>query len=209
VADRLYEGSTKTKQMSLIPSSAAVQEKLERMREEKAAARAVFLAAVDVAKVDWEAELLLALEEFRDAGGFEAFHKKVLTHFEAFNRQTQQQGGIRSKPTFKEQLERYFSNATSGYQHLQKEGAGDILSVFLADKMDVKTMLYYGHADIAFHGFEGPTMASERAALRHAMLKVVRNEVLAPIQEEMRLEEERDRAFNEEAERRASRRVRF
>jgi len=198
--------------MSLLPSSAAVQEKLERMREEKAVARAAFLAAVEVAKVDWEAELLLALEEFRDAGGFEAFHKKVLTHFEAFNRQNQ--GGIRSKPTFKELLERYFSNATSGYQHLQKEGAGDILSVFLADKMDVKTMLYYGHADIAFHGFEGPTMASERAALRHAMLKVVRNEVLAPIQEEMRVEEERDRAFNEEAERRAainlaSRRGRF
>jgi hypothetical protein len=193
--------------MSLIPSSAAVQEKLERMREEKAAARAVFLAAVEMAKVDWEAEFLLALEEFRDRGGFIAFHQAVVATFEAFNKQNQ--GGIRSKPTFKELLERYYQHNTQRSNLVKIEGSVDILSVFLADKIDIRPMLYYGHANIAFHGFEGPTMASERAALRHAMLKVIRNEVLAPIQEEMRLEEERDRAFNEEAERRASRRMRF
>ena len=200
--------------MSLIPSSAAVQEKLERLREEKAAVRTAFLAAVEVAKVDWEAEFLLALEEFRDGGGFEAFHQAVVTTFEAFNKQNLHQGGIRSKPTFKELVERYYQHNTQRSNLVKIEGAVDILSVFLADKMDVRPMLYYGHANIAFHGFEGPTMASERAAMRHAMLKVVRNEVLAPIQEEMRLEEERDRAFNEEAERRAainmaSRRGRF
>ena len=204
----MIDTKNKDHTMSLIPSSAAVQEKLERLREENAAARAAFLAAVEIAKVDWEAVLLLALEEFRDAVGFEAFHKKVLMQFEAYNRQHQDQGGIRSKLTFKELIERYYQHNTQRSNLVKIAGSFDILSVFLADKMDIKTMLYYGE-DIAFHGFEGPTMVSERAALRHAMLKVVRNEVLAPIQEEMRVEEERDRAFNEECERRASRRVRF
>ena len=178
---------------------------LERMRAEKAVARATFLAAVEVAKVEWEAELLLALEEFRDAGGFSDFHKSVATQFESFNRPDHHGRPRGPKLYFKELLERYDQNATSRYQRLQKEeGACSILSLFLADKMDIKTMLHYGFEEIVFHGHEGPTMASERAALRHAILKVVRNEVLAPIQEEMRVEEEKDRAFREECERRAA-----
>ena len=177
---------------------------LERMRAEKAATRAEFLAAVEVAKVEWEAEMLLALEEFRDAGGFSDFHTAVTTQFEVFNRPDHHGMHRGPKLSFKELLERYYQNAKRGYQYLQKEGACSIQSLFLADKMDIKTMLYYGFEEIAFHGYEGPTMASERASLRHAMLKVVRNEVFAPIQEEMRVEEEKDRAFREECERRAA-----
>ncbi len=179
------------------------------MREEKAAARAAFLAAVEVAKVEWEAELLLGLEEFRDAGGFTDFHQSVVARFETLNR-PEHNGMNRSsmnrgpKMYFKELLERYYQNMKAQYAFKQREGARDIPSLFLADKMDIKTMLYYGGEDIAFHGHEGPTMASERAAMRHAMLEVVRNEVLAPLQEEMRVEEEKDRAFHEECERRAA-----
>lgn len=176
------------------------------MRAEKAATRAEFLAAVEVAKVEWEAEMLLALEEFRDAGGFSDFHKLVAISFDGTKKQNMHQH--HSKLYFKELLDRYEQNATLRYQRMQREGARDILSLFLADKMDIKTMLYYGFEEIAFHGHEGPTMASERAALRHAMLKVVRNEVLAPIQEEMRVEEEKDRAFREECERRAQQHMR-
>ena len=190
--------------MSLIPSSLAVNEMLERMRAEKAAVRAAFLAAVEIAKVEWEAELLLALEEFRDAGGFSDFHTAVTTQFEVFNRPDHH--GMRRGPKlyFKELLDRYYQNAKRGYLHLQKEeGACSILSLFMADKMDIKTMLRYGFEDMVFHGHEGPTMASERAALRHAILKTVRNKILVPIQEEMRMEEEKDRAFHEECERRA------
>lgn len=184
--------------MSLVPSSSAVNEMLERMRAEKAAAR----AAVEVAKVEWEAEMLLALEEFRDAGGFSDFHKLVAISFDGTKKQNMHQH--HSKLYFKELLDRYDQNMKAQYAFKQREGACSIQSLFLADKMDIKTMLYYGFEDIAFHNHEGPTMASERAALRHAMLKVVRNEVLAPIQEEMRVEEEKDRAFREECERRAA-----
>jgi len=199
--------------MALIPSSSAVQEKLERLRAEKAAIRAAFLAAVEATKVEWEAELLLALEEFRDAGGFTDFYKAVLAQFEIFNRPDHLEVFYRAdhhgkpkgqKMYFKELLEQYYQNNTKRSNLVKRPGADDIPSLFLADKMDIKSMLYYGFEEIVFYGHEGPTMASERAALRYAMLKTVRNEILAPIQEEMRVEEEKDRAFNEECERRAA-----
>ena len=193
---RSYDDHT----MSLIPSSSAVNKMLERMRAEKAAMKATFLAAVEVAKVEWEAELLLALEEFRDAGGFSNFHKSVTTLFETLNKPYLPGMSRGPKKYFKDLLDQYYQNMKVQYAFKQREGACSILSLFLADKMDIKAMLYYGFEDMVFHGHEGPTMASERAALRHAMLKVVRNEVLAPIQEEMRVEEERRSALNQEYE---------
>lgn len=127
--------------MSLVPSSPAVNEMLERMRAEKAAAR----AAVEAAKVEWEAEMLLALEEFRDTGGFSEFYKSVVSFFESLD--TNDYGT--PKKSFKELLARYYQSMKIHYAFQQRDGAADIRSVFMADKMAIETMLYYGFEDLS------------------------------------------------------------
>jgi hypothetical protein len=172
--------------MSLIPSSPAVQLRLETLREEKAAAQVAFLAAVEVAKVDWEAELLLALEEYRDGGGFDEIQARILDELNRIRnmmRNEDKQSLTRqSKPTPVAQL-----------------------WTFLPDKLDIKTMLLYAIEELS-HDCNVPSIKAsneyvitpmniERAILRHRILSSIRKEIYTAVTAEQDAQDERDRTL--------------
>lgn len=145
--------------MSLLPSSPAVQEKLETLREQKAAAKAAFLAALEIAKVDWEAELLLELEEFRDKGGFGEVYTMILNDLNRNNWMRQEESqGEQQKPLAQ-------------------------LANFVPDELDMKHAIYYAYENVSDttknrspHDVVTP-MNLERAILRHRILSGIRTEI--------------------------------
>jgi hypothetical protein len=144
--------------MSLLPSSPAVQEKLETLREQKAAAKATFLAALEIAKVDWEAELLLELEEFRDKGGFGEVYTMILNDLNRNNwmRQEESQG---EQQTPVAQLEN-----------------------FVPDELDVKHAIYHAYENVSDINIKNrlyvvTPMNLECAILRHRILSGIRTEI--------------------------------
>jgi hypothetical protein len=161
--------------MSLLPSSPAVQLRLEKLREEKAAAQVAFLAAVEVAKVDWEAELLLALEEYRDNGGFDVIQSRILN-----------------------ELNRYKDDK---YQRTQPKPVAQ-LEHFIPDKLDICMMLLYAYedmSDIPVKGANSVTpMNIERAILRHRILSGIRKEIYTAVTIEKDAQDARDRALLEQ-----------
>jgi hypothetical protein len=148
---------------SLLPSSSAVSECLARLRAEKASADP-FRAAVAAASIQWEAELLLALEEFKRAGGFV---------------------GIQDELRLSIRRERLLSAA--------KDGKAAPLDVpchwsFLHEGFDVKIGLLTVTEHTVCVRSGPPTMASERAALRirilAAVIKELREAVTAKVDAE-------------------------
>ena len=144
--------------MSLLPSSPAVQEKLETLREQKAAAKAAFLAALEIAKVDWEAELLLELEEFRDKGGFGEVYTMILNDFNRNKMMLIMPGESQEQPVAQ-------------------------LANFVPDELDMKHAIYYAYENVSDttnnrspHDVVTP-MNLERAILRHRILSKVRTEI--------------------------------
>ena len=172
--------------MSLIPSSPAVQLRLEKLREEKAAAQVAFLAAVEVAKVDWEAELLLALEEYRDNCGFDEIQARILDELNKVRHKKNDQG---------------MSSSSQG----SKPTPVAQLWTFLPDKLDIKTMLLSAIEELS-HDCIVPSIKStneyvitpmniERAILRHRILSSIRKEIYTAVTAEQDAQDERDRTL--------------
>jgi hypothetical protein len=177
--------------MSLLPSSPAVFERLNALRDERAIAKAAFRAAVEAASVGWEAELLLSLEEFRDAGGFAAVQDQlrgVIKHEMARNRQTRgfcggtahETGVMPSRP----------SMMVGGRDRT-------LCDLFLADVLDVNAAIAVQGKIVLPHTGD-PTMETERAALRIRILSNIRKEMRDAIQAELDAQEAADRALVEE-----------
>ena len=144
--------------ISLLPSSPAVQENLETLREQKAAAKAAFLAAVELAKVDWEAELLLELEEFRDKGGFGEVYTMILNDLNRNNWMRREESqGEQQKPVAQ-------------------------LEYFVYDELDIKHAIYNAYENVSDINIKNRVyvvtpMNLERAILRHRILSKVRTEI--------------------------------
>lgn len=177
--------------MSLLPSSPAVFERLNALRDERAVAKAAFRSAVEAASVGWEAELLLSLEEFRDAGGFAAIQDQlrgVIKQEMARNRETR---GFCSGNTRETRVMPSRPSLLSG----SRDKA--LCDLFLADVLDVNAAIaVYGEIVLPHKG--DPTMETERAALRIRILSNIRKEMRDAIQAELDAQEAADRALVEE-----------
>ena len=177
--------------MSLIPSSTPVLDMLTTLRAEREAAKTAFRAAVAEASIRWEAELLLLLEEYRDAGGFVPIQERV-----------------RMEVTQERSIRKHSRHASMSVQHtivpqhLQQFDVHDkqIHEIFMPDIMDLNKAFLFAGANIKCVG--DPTMATERASLRSRMLGAVKQEFRDAISAELDEQDARDKALREERARR-------
>jgi len=175
--------------MSFLPSSVAVSEMLAVLKTEKDKTKADFHSAVFVASIKWEAELLLALQEFREAGGFVGFQDEV-----------------RSSILAERRAERRVDLLAEGLVECRRAVSDKTTSLdepchwsFLHDGFDVKTGLQTvsDRTVVVRHG--DPTMATERAALRVRILAAVKKEIreaiTAKLDEDLKGQDARNREF--------------
>jgi len=191
--------------MSLLPSSPAVSDRLSVLREERAAARAAFRSAVDAASIDWEAELLLSLEDFRDAGGFERIQASLQEQIQREQRLQRDESHIREHH-HRNQVQIVPLRPAPVYR--RDDAANQHLcDLFLADRLNLEEAFYAVTSaaskgeDITLYIAGDPTMASYRSALRIRILSGVRKEMYDAILAELKAQEdqkEKDRALLEE-----------
>ena len=170
--------------MSLIPSSIQVESKLSQLREARVASLAAFRAAVEEARIGWEAELILALEEFRDTRGFDRIQEGI--------RASKQHivGRIRDNSHFPSN-----SSSSPPVRQIKDEIWRE---VFHPDVMDIKRALQHAHSNTTPPDIVGdPTMISERANFRYNYLKGVNEELTLACQTEADRQMARDLAFLE------------
>lgn len=174
--------------MSLLPSSSAVSERLIVLRQERLLARAAFRAAVEAASVEWEAELLLALEEVRDAGGFARVQERIREGIERERRAA-------ASP--------HCRMAHGAPTRIPCDDARNtrLCELFLADRLDLEAALLSVSSDATLFLKGDPTMATERAALRIRLLTGVYTEMREAILADLEAQETRDRALIEERDR--------
>ena len=173
-------------QMSLIPSNTAVSERLALLREERAIAKAAFRSAVEAASIEWEAELLLALEEFRDAGGFATIQDRIRVEI---------QRERNCLTAYRDQCGTIIQRPCVPHDEQQNKKFCDI---FLPDRLDVGKALSCVYDSTALFHSGDPTMATERAALRIRILTAVKQEMRDAIKAEVDAQTARDRALVEE-----------
>lgn len=173
--------------MSLIPSSIPVLDMLTTLRAEREIAKTAFRVAVAEASIRWEAELLLLLEEYRDAGGFVPIQERL-------RMEVTQERNIR-KQTHRVSMP---VQHTIVPQHLQPFAGHDeqIHNIFIPDIMDLNKAFVFAGANIKCVG--DPTMATERASLRSRMLGAVKQEFRDAINAELEEQDARDKALLEE-----------
>lgn len=178
--------------MSLIPSSTSVLDMLTTLRAEREAAKTVFRAAVAEASIRWEAELLLLLEEYRDAGGFVPLQEQCrlqITREREIRKQQALSG--RSMPPMVVQ-------GAIVPQHLKPFSEADkhIHDIFIPDIIDLNKAFLLAGAHIKCVG--DPTMATERASLRSRIIGAVKQEYRDAINAELDEQDARDKALLEE-----------
>jgi len=172
--------------MSLIPSNQLVQDKLVALREERAKAREAFREAVALARIDWEAELLLDLEEFRDSGGFVQFQGELERQIEiqaqsddfGFGR-----GGLSQKVSIS----------------AQQNSA--ILKIYSPDVLDLKQALTYARHNAPIYSEGEPTMETERAVFRFKFFGNIFNGIKSAIDTRRAEQVLKDKALLEERQR--------
>jgi hypothetical protein len=175
------------------------------LREERAVARAAFRSAVEAASIDWEAELLLSLEEFRDAGGFDRVQASLRAqirleqcnessipahiHYERYLQRNQAQSvPLRPAPVYRRD-----DAANQRLCHL-----------FLADHLNLDEAFSAVSNDVELYIAGDPTMASYRAGLRIRILSGVRKEMYDAILAELKAQDDqkqKDQALLEERKR--------
>jgi len=169
--------------MSLIPSSSLVEVKLSQLREERAATLAAFRVAVEEARIGWEAELILGLEEFRDAGGFTAIQEGIRA---AKQRQV---GNIRE--------DKFMSNSSSS-PSMYPISEDRWREIYYPEHLVIKQALQQSRPNTIPPPIVGdPTLKSERANFRYNYLKGVNEELQLACQTEADRQKARDLAFLE------------
>jgi hypothetical protein len=178
--------------MSLIPSNSLVEVKLSQLREERAAALAAFRAAVEEARIGWEAELILALEEFRDAGGFVGIQEgiRMANQREVNDKRFGKIGNANDI------ISSHF-NLSSSLPTCQIE-ENRWRDIYYPDILDIKQALQQARPTTIPPTIVGdPTMISERANFRYTYLKGVYEELKLACQTEADRQEAKDLAFLE------------
>jgi hypothetical protein len=175
--------------MSLIPSSPLVEVKLNQLREERAAKLAAFKVAVEEARIGWEAELILALEEFRDAGGFTKIQEEICAP------RIREQEDPRANYN---KVYRCIPNDESSVEPPYYIGENEWQRAFYPDIVDCRQALHYSRQNLIIPEIKGdPTMISERANFRYKYLKGVYEELKLNSQTEADLQRKKDLAFLE------------
>lgn len=169
--------------MSLIPSNTLVGSKLSQLREERALKLVAFRAAVEEARIGWEAELILALEEFRDTGGFDRIQ-------EGIRAAKQRQVGHIRDDSFST-----FSNSSSS-RDMYPISEDRWRDIYYPDILDIKQALQQSRPNVIPPTIVGdPTLKSERAIFRYNYLKGVNEELKLACQTEADRQQARDLAF--------------
>jgi len=188
--------------MSLLPSCPAVSDRLSVLREERAVARAAFRSAVEAASIDWEAELLLSLEEFRDAGGFERVQASLRAQIQLEKRN---ESSIPAHIHYERYLQRnQVQSVPLRPAPMYRRDDVDnqrLCHLFLADRLNLEEAFSTVSNDVELYIAGDPTMASYRAGLRIRILSGVRKEMYDAILAELKAQEdqkEKDRALLEE-----------
>ena len=181
--------------MSLIPSNTLVEVKLSQLREERAATLAAFRLAVEEARIGWEAELILALEEFRDAGGIAGIQegiRRAIPRLRGPEIARAVGGGLRMP---RDESFSTFSNSSSSPQpNYIKEDRWRL--VYYPDVLDIKLALQQSRPNTISPDIAGePTMISERANFRYKYLKGVYEELQLSCEAEAEHQQARDLAF--------------
>jgi len=180
--------------MSLIPSSIQVESKLSQLREARVASLAAFRAAVEEARIGWEAELILALEEFRDTRGFDEIQERIRAKIPRLRGpeiawavgggQTPRMSG---HPSFSE-----FSNSSRLHQIKEDRWR----EIYYPDVLDIKQALQQSRPDTNPPDIKGePTMISERANFRYNYLKDVYDNLDLAYRAEAEQQQARDLEF--------------
>jgi hypothetical protein len=178
--------------MSLIPSNSLVEVKLSQLREERAAALAAFRAAVEEARIGWEAELILALEEFRDAGGFVGIQEgiRMANQREVNDKRFGRIGNANDI------ISSHFNLSSSLPTYQIEENRWQL--IYYPDVLDIKQALQQARPTTIPPTIVGdPTMKSERANFRYTYLKGVYEELKLACQTEADRQEAKDLAFLE------------
>lgn len=169
--------------MSFLPSSSAVSDYMALLKAEKAATKTAFHSSVAVASIKWEAELLLALQEFREAGGFVGIQEQLLSSI------------VRERLTVPKDEPK---------DKAKDKAKPVVLDVpchwsFLDDRIDVKTLLLMVSDSTVVVRSGEPTMATERATLRIRILaavkKGIREAVMAKLDEDLKEQNVRNLEF--------------
>ena len=170
--------------MSLIPSNQLVQDKLVALREERAKAREAFREAVALARIDWEAELLLDLEEFRDSGGFVQF-----------------QGELERQIEIQAQSDDFRRGGLSQKVSISAQQNSAILKIYSPDVLDLKQALTYARHNTSIYSEGEPTMETERAVFRFKFFRNIFNGIKSAIDTKRAEQVLKDKALLEERQR--------
>ena len=181
--------------MSLIPSSIQVESKLSQLREARVASLAAFRAAVEEARIGWEAELILALEEFRDTAGFLEIRDRIRATIPRLRGPEIARavgGGEMPRmsghdPSFSE-----FSNSSRLHQIKEDRWR----EIYYPDVLDIKLALQQSRPNTTSPDIKGePTMISERANFRYNYLKDVYDKLELAYRAEAEQQQARDLEF--------------
>jgi len=163
--------------MAFGPSNYIVRDKLAVLREERTAAYAEFKRTVELAKYDWEAELLLDLEEFRDAGGFQQWQKEFL-HRSQFGIGANLGGIPRNLDKIPTATVTTVTTIDRGKPPYSLTNWNqNILDIFLADVLDIRSALSYAQENRIIYIDGQHTLLTERALFRFQFLVSVNNEL--------------------------------
>jgi len=166
--------------MAFGPSNYIVRDKLAVLREERTAAYAEFKRTVELAKYDWEAELLLDLEEFRDAGGFIPIQKEI-QRLSQFGRGHPLFGiprNLDEMPTATVTTITTITTIDRGKPpYSLTNWKQNILDIFLADVLDIRSALSYAQENRIIYIDGQHTLLTERALFRFQFLVSVNNEL--------------------------------
>ena len=180
--------------MSLIPSSTLVEVKLSQLREARVASLEAFRAAVEEARIGWEAELILALEEFRDTTGFLEIRDGIRAKIPRLRGPeiARAVGGgemprLSGHPYFSA-----YSNSSHPYQIKEDRWR----EIYYPDVLDIKQALQQSRPDTTPPDIKGePTMISERANFRYNYLKDVYEKLHSAYRAEADQQQATDLAF--------------
>lgn len=177
--------------MSLTPSSIQVEAKLNQLREARVASLAAFRTAVEEARIGWEAELILALEEFRGTTGFFEIQKSICATIPRLRGAeiAWAVGGGKGPSPYRDK----HSSSNSRPYHIKEDRWREI---YYPDVLDIKQALQQSRPDTIPPTVVGdPTIKSERANFRYTYLKGVYEELQLTYRTEAEQQQARDLAF--------------
>jgi hypothetical protein len=182
--------SSPIEKVALIPSTTLVEERLKVLRLERAATLAAFRKEVEAAKIHWEAELLLALEELQESGGFADAEEKIKREITVERQNQRNRGGSHPR-----------HSGGSSPISIPHEATNKLRSeIFLPDIFDIKQALLMTstHNNYPLIRVGDPTFLTERADFRIQFLSSVIQQLYKIVEAQIDAKDAEDRALLEE-----------